>query len=150
MKEKKKEIKIYLSFEPAYQVIYWSLIWLTLFIGLIIWLEYTRFNWISLVMGGVALLMILPSFKTYLSVKDERLLFFYGGRAVKKVPFTSIQKIGYSTGRKINVYGKNNSMIYYFYLNQKNKKKLLQYINHSYPKIEQLDLEDVRKLDNSN
>lgn len=72
--KRNKMFKVILSFEPAYQIIYWSVCWLTFFIAVIAALEYTTFNWISVLFGILAVGLIVLARALQLSIENQQFI----------------------------------------------------------------------------
>lgn len=123
-----------LSFEPAYQIIYWSVCWLIFFIAVIAALEYTTFNWISVLFGILAVGLIVLARALQLSIENQQFIFAYF-RKKKIISAESITKIMFSSTRGLILFNNDDVEPYRFYLNQKNKQRFLSYVKVSYPGI---------------
>jgi len=126
--------KVILSFEPAYQIIYWSICWLTFFIAVIAALEYTAFNWISVLFGILTVGLIILARALQLSIENQQFIFAYF-RKKKIISAESITKIMFSSTRGLILFNNDDVEPYRFYLNQKNKQRFLSYVKVSYPGI---------------
>lgn len=134
MKRSKKS-KIILSFEPAYQIIYWSICWLTFFIAVIAALEYTAINWISIVFGVLTIGLVALTRTIHLKIEKEQLIFSGCLKQKKTLSISAIHKIVFSKMRVIILLNSNDSEQYRFYLNQKNKQIFLAHMKEHYPAI---------------
>lgn len=131
-----KELRWNLSFEPGYQLIYWSLCWLSFFVGLIAWLEYTRFNWVTVVFWIITLLFIALAKTYYLSLVNQELCFFFLSNSREQVPLQRVAKVTYSTHRLIGLYDEKGNEIKQIFLNKKNRHSFLKHVSTQYPTIE--------------
>lgn len=132
--KRNKMFKVILSFEPAYQIIYWSVCWLIFFIAVIAALEYTTFNWISVLFGILAVGLIVLARALQLSIENQQFIFAYF-RKKKIISAESITKIMFSSTRGLILFNNDDVEPYRFYLNQKNKQRFLSYVKVSYPEI---------------
>ena len=132
--KRNKMFKVILSFEPAYQIIYWSVCWLIFFIAVIAALEYTTFNWISVLFGILAVGLIVLARALQLSIENQQFIFAYF-RKKKIISAESITKIMFSSTRGLILFNNDDVEPYRFYLNQKNKQRFLSYVKVSYPGI---------------
>ncbi|WHZ31622.1 EbsA family protein [Desemzia incerta] len=132
--KRNKMFKVILSFEPAYQIIYWSVCWLTFFIAVIAALEYTTFNWISVLFGILTVGLIILARALQLSIENQQFIFAYF-RKKKIISAESITKIMFSSTRGLILFNNDDVEPYRFYLNQKNKQRFLSYVKVSYPGI---------------
>lgn len=132
--KRNKMFKVILSFEPAYQIIYWSICWLTFFIAVIAALEYTAFNWISVLFGILTVGLIILARALQLSIENQQFIFAYF-RKKKIISAESITKIMFSSTRGLILFNNDDVEPYRFYLNQKNKQRFLSYVKVSYPGI---------------
>lgn len=146
MTNEEKEMKLNLSFEPAYQVIYWSLIWLLLFIGLIVLLEYTRFNWISIVLITVAVILMIPTRRHFLKIRNNSLFVFYIFKETIEIPLSTIERIEYSHSRKVELISQKKKRAF-LYLSKKNKKAFIDYLQTNYSSIDLVKQEELKKID---
>lgn len=134
MKRSKKS-KIILSFEPAYQIICWSICWLTFFIAVIAALEYTSINWITILFSLITISLFVLARTIQLQIENEKFIFTCCFKQKKIVPISSIHKITFSKMRTVVLLNNNDSEHYRFYVNQKNKGFFLSYIKEQYPEI---------------
>lgn len=132
--KRNKIFKVILSFEPAYQIIYWSICWLTFFIAVIAALEYTTFNWISVLFGILAVGLICLARSLQLSIENQQFIFAYF-RKKKIISAELITKIIFSNTRGLILLNDKDVEPYRFYLNQKNKQRFLTYVKVHYPEI---------------
>lgn len=133
--KRSKLLKIILSFEPGYQIIYWSICWLTFFIAVIAVLEYTSMNWISVIFGLLTIGLFVLARTIHLKIENNQLVFSCCSKQKKTVSIASIHKIIFSKMRVVVLLNDNNSEQYRFYLNQKNKEIFLTYMKEHYPEI---------------
>ena len=130
-----KLLKIILSFEPAYQIIYWSICWLTFFIAVIAALEYTSINWISIIFGLLAIGLFVLARTIHLKIENNQLVFSCCFKQQKRVSISSIHKIAFSKMRVVVLLNSDDSEQYRFYVNQKNKESFLSHMKEHYPEI---------------
>lgn len=128
-------LKWNLSLEPGYQTIYWSLCWLTFFVGLIAWLEYTELNGITLLFWLLSIVSILTAKTHYLKVERDQLFFSFLFKRKKQFSLVEVDNIAYSTTRLIVLYSHKGNEITHFYLNQKQRNRFLSFISVQYPTI---------------
>lgn len=133
--KRSKILKIILSFEPAYQIIYWSLCWLTFFIAVIAALEYTSINWISILFGVLTIGLLVLARTIHLKIETNQLVFSCFFKQKKIIPLASIYKVTFSKMRVIVLWDNNQSEQFRFYLNQKNKETFLAHVKEQYPGI---------------
>lgn len=133
--KRSKKTKFILSFEPAYQIIYWSICWLTFFIAVIAALEYTSVNLISIIFGLLTVGLVGLARTIYLKIENNQFIFYCCSRQKKMISAASIHKIVFSKTRVVVLLNSNDSEQYRFYLNQKNKGLFLSYMKEYYPEI---------------
>lgn len=129
-------LKWILSLEPGFQVIYWSLCWLSFLIGLIAWLEITIFNWITVVFWLIALLFLFISKTNQLHLKDGQLLFSFFGKNKKTVSLKNVSRIMYGANRSVTLLNYEEMELKRFFLKPKSQKDFLAYISTHYPTIQ--------------
>lgn len=132
--KRNKIFKVILSFEPAYQIIYWSVCWLAFFIAVIAALEYTNFNWVSVLFGVLTAGLIWFARTLRLTIENQQFIFVYF-RKKKIIPANLIAKIIFSNTRGLILFNNKEVEQYRFYLNQKNKQHFLSYVKVHYPEI---------------
>ena len=133
--KRSKLLKIILSFEPAYQIIYWSICWLTFFIAVIAALEYTSINWISIIFGLLTIGLFVLARTIHLKIENNQLVFSCCSKQKKAVSISSIHKIAFSKMRVVVLLNNKDSEQYRFYVNQKNKTTFLSHMKEHYPEI---------------
>lgn len=140
--KRNKMFKVLLSFEPAYQIIYWSVCWLTFFIAIIAALEYTSFNWVSVLFGVFTAGMIWFARTLQLTIENQQFVFTCF-RKKKIIPADLITKIIFSSTRGLILFNHKEVEQYRFYLNQRNKQHFLSYVRAHYPEI---DLDEQQEI----
>ncbi|MBM6613744.1 hypothetical protein JTF06_02405 [Desemzia sp. RIT804] len=133
--KRSKKTRFILSFEPAYQIIYWSISWLTFFIAVIAMLEYTSINLISIIFALLTIGLVVLARTIHLKIENDQLFFYCCSKQKKIISVTTIHKIIFSKMRVVVLLNSNDSEQYRFYLNQKNKEIFLSYMKEHYPEI---------------
>lgn len=135
--------KVRLSLEPAYQVIYWSICWLTLFLSLILLLEKQHPILNGVVVSFWILLLYFGVGSTAKVTEDALYIRYF--RGIKKIsyPMSSFNKLSFSEKRLIILERKDGKDPLIFYVNKKNKKNIVSVIQQSIPEVK---LEETLKL----
>lgn len=121
----KERIKIRISLEPAFQMIYWSLTWLSVFSCAILILEIQRLNVPSVALGLVFLTMFYFGTGMYLEISDDSIrIVYFRGLKKEKISIHHVIEISMFLGRKITLDSEDKEQLTVLYLNQKNKLKL--------------------------
>lgn len=116
-------------------MIYWSLCWLSFFIGLIAWLEYTVFNGITLLFWVISLLFILTARTHFIEAEKDQLFFCFLFKRKKQLSLIEVGNITYSTERLIQLYSSAGNEVARFYLSSKPRNLFLAFISTHYPSI---------------
>lgn len=129
-------LKVRLSLEPAFQIIYWSICWLTFFISLIGILEGQHFSGISIFMSVTCLILLYFGLGSTLKLsKDSFELTYFRGFKKKSYSIFLLSKLVLSEQRTIQAEFADSAEPLVFYLNQKNKKKLITAIQQLAPAV---------------
>ncbi|WP_034550033.1 EbsA family protein [Carnobacterium funditum] len=146
MKKVKTVSKIRLSLEPAFQIIYWSICWLTLFLSLILILE-NQHPVFSFVIGSFWFVLLYFGFGSTATFSEDKLdIRYFRGIKNKSYPLLStFTKLSFSEHRLIKLEGKNVKEPLILYLNKKNKKVFITFIQQSIPEIKIEEVNDSRK-----
>lgn len=130
-----RQLKVRLSLEPAYQIIYWSFCWLFFFLSLIGFLEAQHFS-ISIVLGLASLILLYFGLGSSLTLSEGKLtLRYFRGIKVTDYPVSNLTKLTFSEQRLIQMEQVDSVEPIIFYLNQKNKKHLLSALQHTSPAL---------------
>lgn len=130
-----RQLKIRLSLEPAYQIIYWSFCWLFFFLSLIGFLEGQHFS-LSLVFGLISLMLLYFGLGSSLTLSEGKLTLRYFRRIkVTDYPVSNLTKLTFSEQRLIQIEQVDSLEPIIFYLNQKNKKQLLTVLQDINPAL---------------
>ncbi|SEK37205.1 hypothetical protein SAMN04488700_1827 [Carnobacterium iners] len=133
---KVKTSKVRLSLEPAFQLIYWSICWLALFLSLIFFLEKQRlifsfigvFFWILFLYFGLG--SALKMTKDTLSIR------YFRGMKKKSYSISEVTQLFFSNHRLIELEIKTIKEPLIFYMNKKNKKKFVSLLQEHVPTFE--------------
>lgn len=122
-------IKILLSLEPAFQIIYWSVCWLIFFILLIVAIETQTISSVLINLGIIIGLLLFFGLGSTLKIKNYVLrISYYRGIKKNKIPLDEIKKIVFSTKREVILFSNQDKKVIRIYLNIRNKKKFYDYI----------------------
>lgn len=139
-------LKLRIQFEFAIEVILTSLFIILLGIAFLFASNLLTFNWASILFGVGAIIFIYFKNLSYLEIKEDELTLCYFKYLNKKsTPMNQVnQFVFHENNLLIEVHTKNKNKTT-FYLKQKNREKLLNYIINHYPEIPCLIYEQTNK-----
>lgn len=130
--------KIALSLEPAYQLIWHSLIWFFLFFTFFSASTYQAFNWLTVICVSLAFLLIFMKKGTFLKLTDDSIHFqYFKGLIVKTIPLKQIKTVIINESmKKICLMSVHDELVHCFFLKQKKKEQFLTQIDQLTDSIE--------------
>ena len=142
---KVKVSKVRLSLEPAFQLIYWSICWLTLFLSVILFLEKQRFilSFIGVIFWVLFLYFGLGS--TLEVTKNTLFIRYFRGVKKKNYPLSAVNQLMLSSHRLVKLELKTVADPLVVYLNKKNKKIIVHLLQECIPTIEVKNTLSVEK-----
>ena len=139
--------KVRLSLEPAYQVIYWSICWLTLFLSLILLLEKQHPILTGIVVTFWIFLLYFGLGSTAKVTEDILYVRYFRGIKKNRYPLSSFNKLSFSEKRLIKLEKKDSEVPLILYVNKTNKKNILSIIKQSIPEVKREENIKINKID---
>lgn len=127
--------KIRLSLEPAYQIIYWSICWLALFLSLILFLEKQHPFIGSFVISFWLLLLYFGLGSSAKLTKDTLYVCYFRGLKNKSYSLSEGTILIISDHRTIKFESSDGKESLILYVNKKNKKVFLFLIQQFIPNL---------------
>lgn len=122
-------IKISLSLEPAFQIIYWSICWLVFFTLLTVAIETQTISLTLIILAIILGLLVFFGFGSTLKIKNTNLkISYFRGIKTSYISIDEIEKITISPNREVSLVFKQNQKTLRIFLNARNKKKFCAYI----------------------
>ncbi|MGB3160249.1 EbsA family protein [Carnobacterium sp.] len=130
--------KVRLSLEPAFQLIYWSICWLALFLGLILILEKQQSIHIII---SISLFIVLVYFglgSTATISEGELTIRYFRGLKRKSYPLSLFSKLSFPGYRLIKLERGNTGKPLILYANKRNKKVFSLLIQQQFPERDEV------------
>lgn len=147
MKKLTTASKIRLSLEPAFQLIYWSICWLALFLGLIFILEKQQSVYIFVIISLFIVLAYFGLGSTATISEGVLIIRYFRGLMTKSYPLSLFSKLSFPSYRLIKLEEENSSKPLIFYANKKNKELFLLLVQQQIPDKERGTLSFTKKND---
>jgi len=118
--------KISLSLDPAFEVIWWSLIWFFLLMSVFSASTFQTFNWGTPIFLLVSGILFAAKKMTFVTLDAEKLsLQYFGGLKEQHLSVESVAEVQMNAqNRFVKVTGKDGKELLRFHLSKKNQKKL--------------------------
>ena len=139
--------KVRLSLEPAYQVIYWSICWLTLFVSLILLLEKQHPILTGIVVTFWILLLYFGLGSTVKVTEDSLYVRYFRGIKKTCYPLSIFKKLTFSEKRLIKLERNDSEVPLILYVNKTNKKNILSIMKQSTPEVKREEIVKTNKID---
>lgn len=145
MNKVKTVSRIRLSLEPAYQIIYWSIFWLALFLSLILFLEkqHPFISFFVIIFWLLLLYFGLGSSAKF--TKDTLYIRYFRGLKNKSYSLSAVTVLFISDHRTIKLERSDGKEPLILYVNKKNKKVFLFLIQQFIPNLEIEKNVDIHK-----
>lgn len=145
MNKVKTVSRIRLSLEPAYQIIYWSIFWLALFLSLILFLEkqHPFISFFVIIFWLLLLYFGLGSSAKF--TKDTLYIRYFRGLKNKSYSLSAVTVLFISDHRTIKLERSDGKEPLILYVNKKNKKVFLLLIQQFIPNLEIEKNVDIHK-----
>lgn len=134
--DNKKDFKIKIGFELAYELIFYSVIIILIGLAFLFASNTLAFNWYTLIFSLFTLLLLYLKKNSYLSIKKETMdIIIFNSIIKKSILLEEITEIVfYEAKRKIIITLTDKKQII-IYLNKKNKKIFLNKMMEDYSNI---------------
>lgn len=136
MNKVKTVSKIRLSLEPAYQIIYWSICWFTLFLSLILFLEKQHPIVSFFVVSSWLLLLYFGLGSSVKCTKETLHIRYFRGIKNNSYSLSTVTKLVLSDHRITKLERSDGKESLILYVNKKNKKNFLFLIQQFIPNLE--------------
>jgi len=137
MSEKKQlPLKMYMRFELAYEIIFYSVLFILIGIAYVFASNLLAFNWYTVFFGALALILLALKRLSYVTIENDVLSVYY----FKFFNPTNIQMITiseclfYKESSVVEVKS-SDKVILRLHLSSKNKEKLINWLVQYYPDI---------------
>lgn len=122
-------IKISLSLEPAFQIIYWSICWLVLFTLLTVAIETQKISLTLIILAIILGILVFLGLGSTLKIKNSNLkISYFRGVKTSYISIDEIEKIVLFPNREVGLVFKQNQKTLQIFLNARNKKKFCAYV----------------------
>ncbi|WP_414838424.1 EbsA family protein [Carnobacterium sp. TMP28] len=133
---KVKASKVRLSLDPAFQLIYWSICWLMLFLSVILFLEKQRFIFSFIGVVFWVLFLYFGMGSTLKVTKNTLFIHYFRGVKKKNYPLSAVNQLVLSNHRLVKLEIKPLAEPLVLYLNKKNKKIVVHLLQEWIPTLE--------------
>lgn len=136
MNKHNKSLKLRIQFEIAYEIIFISSIIILIGLAYTFALNLLRVNVFTIIFGVLAFFLFYLKCASYLTIQNQQIQFTFF--KYRKSPLYEMQDIKefvfYENKRLVDIHMTHNRTLY-FYISEKNKKKLLNWLVNNYPDI---------------
>lgn len=134
---KKNKVKLPLTIDRPFKVMYWSALAILVFSTIIIALEIQKIHWLSIMIaiGLAGLTLILKS--ATVSIKEESIHFtYFFGLKQREFPLVDVHTVYVFNERYLQLINHNILVLHSFYLSKKNSQVFLRKIEEKKPTIQ--------------
>lgn len=128
----KRNKKVQLSFEPAFQIIYFSVTSICFCLAIIFATTIQQFNWYTVIFLFLGIILAYFKRGTHVRITDHSIeCTYFRGIKEKAIGFSELEEVILSKStRKVTLKQKSGSD-QNIYLNQSNKKLLVEWMEHT-------------------